>query len=108
LLWAKVSYATFKSRIIHHRYSAHQLTLEIIDAESAAVIAALTSFQTLASSRNIASFAGARVSQYWRKPGTIAIEPNIRKANAARRNLQLNGISNCEVVNAAVAKVPVA
>ena len=118
LLWVKFSYSTFKSRIIRHRYGAHELTMEIIDAESALGFDRdfdeLPDLGLLSQHRLLP---GAKVLNVGANQGLLAmllakvvaptgfvwaIEPSIRKANAARRNLQLNGISNCEVINAAV------
>jgi FkbM family methyltransferase len=119
LLWAKFSYLTFKSHIIRHRYGAYQLTMEVIDAESARWfdrdLDELPDLGFLSQHRLIP---GAKVLNIGANQGLLAmllakvvepsgfvwaVEPNIRKANAARRNLQLNGISNCEVINAAAA-----
>src|SRR5580698_3297117 len=101
LLWAKFSYLTFKSRIICHRYGAYQLTMEVIDAESARWfdrdLDELPDLGFLSQHRLIP---GAKVFNIGANQGLLAmllakvvapggfvwaIEPNIRKANAARR-----------------------
>jgi FkbM family methyltransferase len=119
LLWAKFADLNFKSRVVRHRYGAHQLTMEVIDTESARTFD--RDFDELPDLGFLSQhrlFPGAKVLNIGANQGLLAmlmakmvaptgfvwaIEPNIRKANAARRNLQLNGIGNCEVIDAAVA-----
>lgn len=114
ILWVKFSYSIFKSRIVHHRYGSYQLTMEIIDAQGALWfdrdVNELPDLGFLSQHRlrpgakvlNIGAGQGLLTMLLAKMvaPGGFvwAIEPDPRQANAARRNLQLNAIANCEVI----------
>lgn len=118
LFWAKLSFSIFKSRIVHHRYGSYHLTMEIIDPKGALWFdrdcnelpdlgfLSQHRLQPGAKVLNIGAGQGLLTMLLAKTvaPGGFvwAIEPDLRQANAARRNLQLNGIANCEVIGDAV------
>jgi FkbM family methyltransferase len=118
-LWACYSFAVFRPRIVSHRYGDQRLELEIIDFDGAQWYDRdIENFPEIALLAQHGLSSGARVfvaganqclqamlmAKTVTPGGSIwAIEPNRRNANAGRRNLDLNGITNCTVLDGAVA-----
>lgn len=118
LLWAKLCYSTFKSRTIRHRYGPYDLTMDVLDAKTALGFSrdvdelpdiGFLCERTLRPGQKVLNVGANQGLQAMLLAKTVgpngfvwAVEPNIRKAQAARRNFQINGIGNCEVVNASV------
>jgi FkbM family methyltransferase len=122
LLWARFSFGMFKRRIVRHRYDQHEFCFELIDFDGARwydhdheefpEIALLGQHKLTAGARVFNAGANqclqAMVMAKQVGPGGFVwgIEPNEHNARAARRNLELNGITNCRVIDAAVSDSP--
>jgi FkbM family methyltransferase len=122
LLWARFSFGTFKRRIVRHRYDRHEFYFELIDFDGARwydhdyeefpEIALLGQHRLAAGARvfNAGANQCLQAMVMAKQVGTDgfvwAIEPIEQNARAARRNIELNGIANCCVIEAAVSDRP--
>lgn len=117
--WARFSFGMFKRRIVRHRYGQDELYMELIDFDGAQwydcdwidlpEITLLRRHRLVPGSK-VFDAGGNQCMQAMVMAKAVgpdgfvwAIEPNQRNAQAARRNLDLNSITNCRVLEAAVA-----
>jgi FkbM family methyltransferase len=117
LLWARFSFGTFKPRVVRHRYGQDDLSMELIDFDGAhwydcdwADFPEIRLLQQhrLVNGAKVFDVGGNQCLQAMVMARAVgpdgfvwAIEPNQRNARAGRRNLELNSIVNCSVLEAA-------
>lgn len=122
-MWADYSFKRFKPRIVRHRYGAYEFQIEIVDFDGQAwydmdlpeLASEIELFKT-SKLRPGAKIINAGANQCIQammlarevEPNGFcwAIEPNHHNVSAGRRNAELNGIENMEVIEAAVSSTP--
>jgi FkbM family methyltransferase len=118
LLWAKYSFRTFRPRTVCHKYGAHTFQMRIVDYDGAEWydkdFDAFPEFPLLRKHKlrpgSLVFNAGANqclqgmmLAREVAPSGQVyALEPNKYNVDAGRRNIELNLITNCTVLQAAV------
>jgi FkbM family methyltransferase len=122
-MWADYSFRRFKPRIVRHRYGAYEFQIEIVDFDGQAwydmdlpELASEIDLFKKSKLRPGAKIINAGANQCIQammlakevEPNGFcwAIEPNHHNVRAGRRNAELNGIQNMEVIEAAVSSTP--
>jgi FkbM family methyltransferase len=118
LLWAKYSFRTFRPRTVCHKYGSHTLQMRIVDYDGAEWydkdLDAFPEFPLLRKHKlrpgalvfnagGNQCLQGMMLAREVAPSGQVyALEPNKYNVDAARRNIELNLITNCSVLQAAV------
>ena len=122
-VWADYSFKRFKPRMVRHRYGAYDFQIEIVDFDGQGwydmdlpeLASEIELFKT-SKLRPGAKVINAGANQCIQammlakevEPSGFcwALEPNNHNVKAGRRNAELNGIQNMEVIEAAVSSTP--
>ena len=123
-LWAEYSFRRFKPRSVSHRYGAYDFKVELIDFDGAlwmdkdysegtfAEIALLKQHKLVPGAKvfNAGANQCIQAMMMAREVGpeglVWAIEPNPHNVRAGRKNCELNGIRNLQVIEAAASSAP--
>lgn len=123
VIWADYSFKRFKPKVVRHRYGAYDFQIEIVDFDGQAwydmdlpdLASEIDLFKTgkLRPGAKVINAGANQCIQAMMLAKEVeangfcwAIEPNHHNVKAGRRNAQLNGIRNMEVIEAAVSSTP--